>query len=242
MRKTGKTVNFAGVDLPTSTTRAKRTRPASPAVPESLRDKVLVLKREEILRVASELFFLKGFTQASIDDIAANLSIGKPQIYACFSSKTALLTEVCIRTAALAAELAADSLRTRGSPTERLSHMVRGLCMCVIEGRMSMAVLFREIKHLPVEAVSELAENFHLFNKCLGDLLREGSAAGEFSVPDPAVLTLAISGMTTWIYSWYRPEGPQTADEIADQMVFLALRMVGAGPVHVVPKRAAIPA
>jgi AcrR family transcriptional regulator len=225
-----KTVNFAGVDLPKTAKRAKRSRPAVDSAPETLRDKVLELKREEILRVASELFFTKGFTQASIDEIAARLSIGKPQIYACFVSKTALLTEVCTRTAALAAELAAESLRTNGSPTERLSHIVRGLCRCVIEGRMSMAVLFREIKHLPDDAVAELAGNFHLFNKCLGDLLREGAAAGEFSIPDPAVLTLAISGMTTWIYSWYRPEGSHTADEIADQMAFLALRMVGSSP------------
>ena len=78
------------------------------------------------------------------------------------------------RTAALAAELAADPLRTKGSPIERLSHTIRRLCMRVIEDRMSMAVLFREVKHFPVEAVWELAENFHLFNRCLGDLLREG--------------------------------------------------------------------
>jgi AcrR family transcriptional regulator len=227
MRRSVEALNFAGVDLPKSVNRAKRSRIEQRPLPESLRDKVLELKREEILRVAGELFFSKGFTQSSIDDIAAKLSIGKPQIYACFSSKTALLTEVCTRTAALAAELAAESLRKKGSPTERLSHTVRGLCKGVIEGRMSLAVLFREVKHLPVEAVAELAENFHLFNKCLGDLLREGSVAGEFLIPDPSVLTLAISGMTTWIYSWYRPDGPQTADEIADQMVFLALRMAG---------------
>ncbi len=221
-------MNFAGVSLSKGTERSKQTRKAPPAVSDTLRDKVLELKREEILRVAGELFFSKGFTKASLDDIAASLSIGKPQIYTFFNSKAALLAAVCTRTSTLSAELSAESLRAQGSPTERLSHIIRTLCMRVIEGRTSLAVLFREVKHLPVEAVSELAENFHLFNSCLNNLLQEGVATGEFSVPNTSVPTLAINGMVTWIYSWYRPDGPQTADEIADQMVLLTLRMVGA--------------
>jgi AcrR family transcriptional regulator len=56
-----------------------------------LRDRLVEVKREEIMRVAGELFFAKGFTQTSMEEIATRLSIGKPQIYACFPSKTALM-------------------------------------------------------------------------------------------------------------------------------------------------------
>jgi hypothetical protein len=168
------TLNFAGVDLPKSSARATRSRVVRPAASANLGDKVLKLKREEIIRVAGELFYSRGFTEASLDDITSRLAIGKPQIYT------------------------------------------------------SMAVLFREVKHLPPDAVAELAGNFHSFNRCLGDLLKEGAATGEFSISDASVLTLAIGGMTTWIYSWYRPDGQRTPEEISDQMASLALKMVGA--------------
>lgn len=227
-RQPVESLNFAGVDLPKLSASAARSRSVRPKPSANLRDKVLELKREEIIRVAGELFYSRGFTDASLDDIASQLAIGKPQIYTFFKSKAALLAEVCTRTSNLAAELAAESLRTKGSPTVRVSRIVRDLCLRVIEGRTSMAVLFREVKHLPPEAIAELAANFHSFNRCLGDLLKEGAATGEFSISDASVLTLAISGMTTWIYSWYRPDGDRAPEEIADQMASLALRMVDA--------------
>ncbi len=194
----------------------------------SLRDKVFDLKKEEILRVAGELFFFKGYTHTSLDDIASELRIGKPLIYACFPSKTALLAEVCTRTTITTAEIAAGNLKKSASPTERLRHTVREVTNRVIEGRINLGVLFREVKHLPPEAVQELSRSFHLFNHSLQQLLEEGVQAGEFSISDEGTVTLAISGMMTWIYSWYRPEGRLNPDQVADQMAQLALRMVGA--------------
>lgn len=200
----------------------KEQRPGS-----QLRDRLLEVKREEILRVAGELFSTRGFAQTSVEEIAVRLGIGKPQIYACYPSKTALLAEVCNRTTMLAANAAAEAARSEGTPTDRVAHVVRELTRRVIEGRMNLAVLFREVKHLPQEAIDELAHNFHLFNRSFESLLQEGVAAGEFEVREPAVLTHAVSGMTTWIYSWFSPDGPLTGEQVTEEMVRLALQMVG---------------
>jgi TetR/AcrR family transcriptional regulator, cholesterol catabolism regulator len=199
--------------------------PTPPTVP--MRDRLLEVKREEIVRVASELFFTKGFTHTSMDEIAARLSIGKPQVYACFSSKTALLAEVCNLTTMLAANLAAEAKKSKGTPTERVAYVVRELSRRVIEGRINLAVLFREVKHLPQEGIGILANNFHSFNHSFQALLREGMKTGEFQIIHPAVVTHAISGMTTWMYSWFSPNGDLTSDEIVEEMVRLALCMVG---------------
>lgn len=204
-----------------------RTKPRRGA---PLRDRLLEVKREEILRVAGELFFTKGFIQTSVEEIAARLGIGKPQIYACYPSKTTLLAEVCNRTTMLAANVAAEAARSEGTPTDRVAHVIRELTRRVIEGRMNLAVLFRETKHLPQEAIDDLAHNFHLFNRSFESLLQEGVAAGEFEVREPAVVTHAVSGMATWIYSWYSPDGPLTGEQVSEEMVRLALQMVGARP------------
>ncbi len=195
-----------------------------------LRERILEVKREEILRVAGELFFTKGFIQTSVEEIAVRLGIGKPQIYACYASKTALLAEVCNCTTMLAANVAAEAARSEGTPTDRVAHVVRELTRRVIEGRMNLAVLFREVKHLPQAAIDELAHNFHLFNRSFESLLKEGVAAGEFEVREPAVVTHAISGMTTWIYSWFNDQGPLTGEQVTEEIVRLALQMVGAKP------------
>lgn len=180
------------------------------------------------MRVAGELFFTKGFTQTSMEEIATRLSIGKPQIYACFPSKTDLLAEVCNWVTMLVANVASEAANSQGTPTERVAYVVRELSRRVIEGRMNLAVLFREIKHLPPEGRDELARNFHSFNRSFESLLREGMEAGEFRIQSPTVATHAISGMTTWMYAWFNTEGPLSAEEVVDEMVRLALTMVKA--------------
>lgn len=192
----------------------------------ALRDKLLEAKKDEIIRVVGDMFFEKGYTQTSMDEIASRLEIGKPTIYACFPSKTDLLAEVCNRTTAYAAALAQEAVSGSAAPSERLRYIVYELCMRVIEGRLHLAVLFRENKHLPPRAVKKLAANFHTFNESLGTLLREGMEKGEFAVGDPGIVTHAISGMSTWIYAWYRPDGSMSPQQISSQMADLALAMV----------------
>ncbi len=187
------------------------------------------------MRVARELFFTQGFTQTSVEQIASRLSIGKPQIYACFPSKAALLAEVCNWVTTLVAHAASEAASLNGSPTERVTYVVRELTRRVIEGRMNLAVLFREVKHLPPEGLEELARNFHSFNRSFESLLREGIASGEFRIDSPVVATHAISGMTTWIYSWFNEDGSVPAEEVVDEMVRLALAMLGAGPAQMPP-------
>lgn len=205
----------------------------------ALKDRLLEVKKEEIVRVAGERFFEKGYTQTSMEEIAATLSIGKPSIYAQFPSKADLLAEVCNRTTAYAAALAKEAVSAESSPSERLRYIVQALCLRVIEGRFNLAVLFRETKHLPPKAVKKLAANFHDFNRSLDALLREGVDKGEFSVSDPGVVTHAISGMATWIYAWYRQDGSLSPQEISQKMADLALMMVDPGrrPTHVDSQR-----
>ncbi|MCD6674545.1 MAG: TetR/AcrR family transcriptional regulator [Burkholderiaceae bacterium] len=210
--------------------RKSRPRRAKETAP-TLRDRLLVAKREEILRVVAEMFYENGYTQTSMDDIAARLGIGKPSIYALFESKAELLAEVCNRTTEYAASVAHEAATRGGLPSERLRYIVEQLCLRVIDGRRHLSVLFRDHKHLPAGAVKKLAGNFHAFNRSLGALLREGVEAGEFAVQDPVVVTHAISGMGTWIYAWYRPEGDLSAEDISVQMADLALKMVARGDV-----------
>jgi hypothetical protein len=65
------------------------------------------------------------------------------------------------------------------------------------------------------------------FDHLLSDLLLEGSANGEFEIQDHSLAALALGGMISWAYTWYRPSGRLTLEETAAQMADLALRMAG---------------
>ena len=193
---------------------------------EILRDEVRDLKRKRILDAASELFFEHGYKGTSVEAIAARLHVTKPFIYYHFENKADILAGVCGRTTAFVAQSAEIAASTEGSVKERLATLVRDLSLRVIEGRVYLAVYFREEKHLPKSAFRELSKNRKRFDTALSRLLQEGVDDGSFAVSSVSVATTAITGMSTWIFNWYRPTGPLTPDQLADEMVKLVEAMV----------------
>lgn len=191
-----------------------------------LRDEVKDLKRTRILDAASELFFELGYKGTSVDAIASRLHVTKPFIYYHFDNKADILAGVCGRTTAFVAQSAETAASRQGSVRERLEALVRDLTLRVIEGRVYLAVYFREEKHLPKSAFRDLSKNRKRFDTALSTLLREGVDNGTFSVSNVSVATQAITGMTTWIYNWYRPTGMLTPEQIATEMVKLIDSMV----------------
>lgn len=92
-----------------------------------------------------------------------------------------------------------------------------------------LAVYFREEMHLPKSAFRELSRNCERFDTALSKLLQEGVDNGSFHLSNVSVATQAITGLTTWIYNWYRPTGPLTPDQLATEMVKLIDAMVSSG-------------
>jgi AcrR family transcriptional regulator len=191
---------------------------------DTLRDEIKDLKRKRILDTASELFFQHGFKGTSVEAIASRLHVTKPFIYYHFDSKAEILAGVCGRTTAFVAQSAEVAAAGSGSVWERLESLVRDLSLRVIEGRVNL--YFKEENHLPRSAFRDLSRNRKRFDTALSKLLREGIDAGEFHIPNISVATQAITGMTTWIFNWYRPTGSLTPDQIAEEMVSLVSSMV----------------
>jgi AcrR family transcriptional regulator len=193
-----------------------------------IRNEMVEFRRARILDAASQLFFQKGFSGTTIDDIAGRLGVTKPFIYNCFTSKAELLTEVCNRTTAFAADLAQEALKAKGPATDRLRRFARDLTLRVIEGRIYLAVLFREEKHLAPESLAALKRDRKRFNAALSALLEEGREAGDFHFGNIEIALQAITGMTTWIFSWYQPSLAISAEQLADEMGELVLQTAGA--------------
>lgn len=193
---------------------------------KSMRDELHDYKRNRILDVASQLFYDAGYSKTSIDAIAEQLHVTKPFIYYHFDSKADILAGVCGRTTAFVAELAEDAASAEGSPRQRLQGLVRNMTLRVIEGRIYLAVYFREEKHLPDQAQAELAGYRRRFDQAMRKLLQQGVEAEEFKLGNVAVAEQAITGMTTWLFNWYRPDRHLSAEDIADEMAQLTLSMV----------------
>ena len=193
-----------------------------------MREEILAYKRERILEEAVKLFYERGFTGTTLDDIAAELGVTKPFIYTHFRSKTDLLAALCKPTIELSLEAVTSAAKGLGSPTERLQRAVMDFTQVVLSRQANIAIYFREEKNLAPDALAEINALRKRFDRVLSKLLAEGVAAGELDVKDVSLTALAIGGMISWAYTWHRPEGRLALDEMCERMADLALQMVGA--------------
>jgi AcrR family transcriptional regulator len=193
-----------------------------------MREEILAYKRERILEEAVKLFYERGFTGTTLDDIAAELGVTKPFIYTHFRSKTDLLAALCMPTIELSLDAVRHAAKGTGSPTERLDRAIVDFTQVVLSRQANIAIYFREEKNLSPDALAEINTLRKKFDRVLSTLLAEGVAAGEFDIKDVSLAALAIGGMISWAYTWHRQEGRLALDDMCERMADLALQMVGA--------------
>jgi AcrR family transcriptional regulator len=193
----------------------------------AIRDEVKLLKKERILEEAERLFYERGFHGTSLDAIAESLDMSKQFIYGAYERKVDILVDIYMRAVNRSLDTIREARATPGTPTQRLRRFALRFTEVVISNQPGVAVFFREEASIPPESVRRINDQKGEFDAELAGLIAEGVAAGEFRVGDVRVATLAIGGMMSWAYVWYRQGRRLDVDAIARHMATYSLRIVG---------------
>ncbi|WP_428539991.1 TetR/AcrR family transcriptional regulator [Rhodopila sp.] len=192
-----------------------------------MREEITAYKRERVLEEAVKLFYQRGFSGTTLDDIAGALGVTKPFIYTHFRSKVELLEAICRPTIEMSLDAITDAARQSGLASRRLFDGIVNFSQVVLQRQANIAVYFREEKHLSEPGLAEINALRKRFDRVLSDLLEEGSAAGEFQIVDVRVAALAIGGMVSWAYTWYQPDGRLPIEEVGKKLAHFALQLAG---------------
>ena len=155
----------------------------------------------------------------------------KPFIYSYFDSKTDLLAEICsrgIRSSLAAIDLAEAGSKGQGA-RDRLQIVVERFVVAVLESQKHIAIFSREEKNLDARDFQRISGYRRQFDKRLTALLDEGVSTGEFRLADTSVASLAIGGIVSWAYVWFRPHGRLAIAEVAAHLSALVLAMACGG-------------
>jgi TetR/AcrR family transcriptional regulator, cholesterol catabolism regulator len=190
-------------------------------------DEVALLKRERTIHAAVDLFYEHGYEKTPLDVVAQKLGVTKPFIYANFGSKSELLAEICSLGIASSLEAIDGVLELRASPVESLTLLSQRFVTAVLGSQKHIAIYMREEKNLEPRDAYRIGEMRRDFDAKLSRLLEKGAVSGEFDIRDSRMAALAIGGLVSWAYTWYRPKGRLKLPEVADQMTSLVLAMAG---------------
>jgi AcrR family transcriptional regulator len=227
-----------GKKIPTKQRRASAPRAAkqrAPAavvvagtVPTSLQDDLRHLKRERILAEAARLFAERGYVGTTLDDVAARLGITKPFIYAQFASKSQLLEASFNRIVDACLQAAEDALASPRPAAERLQQLVRAIVAIAAENSTYARIFLREEKSLDPAMLAAIRAREDRWHAGLQRLLAQGVQSGEFRIPDVRLAALVIGGQIAWLYSGRDTAAEFDPEVVADGVVDLVMRMVGA--------------
>jgi AcrR family transcriptional regulator len=213
-----------------STPRAGSVTSAEASRTHELRAEVQEFKRRRILEEARELFFEQGYEATTLDSIAVSLDVTKPFLYSYFRNKSEILNAICEIgiTESIAAQ--DEVLAMDLAPGEKLRLIVERVTSIVIRDQKYVVVYNREEKNLEAAEQKHLIEMRKQFDQRLAKLLEEGNAAGEFVIDQPRMLAVSISGILTWVATWYRPRASYTTTDVVMHMIQVVERMVGKKP------------
>jgi AcrR family transcriptional regulator len=200
---------------------------ASERKPRSkLREEVAALKRQRTLDAATDLFYEKGYTNTTLDDVANQLGVTKPFIYTNFGSKPDLLAEIC-RIGVSSALDEVERVLAQGEPNAcTLQRFIPRYVDAVLRRQKNIAVNIREEKNLLPEHATDLAELRRAFMARIELLLTKSSAAAGHTLTDPQVTAFAVVGAVSWTTFWYNPKGALSAEDLSGKLADIVLNLV----------------
>lgn len=179
------------------------------------------LSRETILVVAARLFRAKGYRATSLQEVADHFGIRRPAIYYYFANKVEILVEIHTRLLeALGAQL--DDIAARDLPAaEKLAQVLNGQVELYAENISELAVFLENEAELPRDVRLKARREKRRYNDLLEELYQEGMDDGSFVRSDPTIVVFALTGITTWMYRWYDPNGGYSPADIARQFLLV---------------------
>lgn len=194
----------------------------------SIREELHLYRRERILSIAAELFSKKGYNGALVSELAKMIGVTKPFIYYYVKNKQDILEQICIATIDLPHLVMEEVFSEDLSPIDSLHTFVRRFATVQGINQNFVSVFFREEPNLSPDVRQYVTGRRREFDERLEKLLYMGVESGDFRIADVPVTARAIAGMVCWIFTWYRPDGRLTLEEMSQQFADLTLNMVDA--------------
>lgn len=178
----------------------------------------------QILDLAAQMFYGKGYASTTMREIANGAGLLKGSLYHHFSSKEEILFHIMWTvhtglTAVMAPVRASDA-----PPWEKLRAIVRGHTLYNAKNIAWTTVFYNDFGALSDERRALIIEQRDRYDAMLLDLIERAQSDGFLSSQIPAKLVLfGMTGLVNSLHRWFRPEGEYSAEEVADAFAALAL-------------------
>lgn len=188
-------------------------------------------RRDELLAIAADLFARQGFRSTTVRDIADAAGILSGSLYHHFSSKEAMVDEVLSSFQDELFSAYHEVVASDRDPRRKIEDAVRLSFEAIEQHPSEVAIFQNEGEYLArTPRLAYLRERNDESHRIWVTLLQEGIAAGVLRADLDVEICYRFIRDTVWFaVKWYRPGGPLSHTDIADQYLTILLDGISHG-------------
>src|SRR6185369_1265159 len=184
-------------------------------------------KRERILKVAERLFHAQGYADTTLEQIVSELGVSKPFVYYYFHNKQEIF-EVLSWRPTVACFTALDfPPEDRRAAHVKLADGLERLIRATVEYHPSAFFAYRDPQAFRPEFAAAQKRIANHFYGRLCALMEQARSEGTLDFRETKITALAACSLPGFLYTWYRPDGRLSPDEVVRELTQLAWRVIG---------------
>ncbi len=181
-------------------------------------------KKELIIKEAAGLFKTKGFSAASMRELAEAVGVEAPSLYNHIGGKSELLQAICFKIANAFTLYLDAAENNSGNFADRLEQIIRFHIRMMLDQYDEVHVANHEWKHLTEPYLSNFLMLRRSYEKRLISIVEGGIAANEFKPVNPYVAVLTILSAVRALEFWQQQKKNISSQILEDDMVTLLLQ------------------
>ena len=176
-------------------------------------------RKEQVIRMAAELFKEKGYSASSMRDLAQKLGIEAASLYSHIKSKEEILRTLCFDMAAEFRASLSEVESGKASASEKLRLGIIGHVKVMAKDLTSSAVFMNEHRHLSQPYLRDfLLLRINYINR-FKRFIEDGISSGDFkSNIDTKLAVMTLFSSLNWMPGWFSPDSTIDPEKLGSQL------------------------
>lgn len=175
--------------------------------------------REKILRSAAKLFAEKGFSTATIVDLATACGSSRGALYHYFDSKEEILGRILGEHVSTMLDELESIGEARLDPEDHLRAVARKIMELNAVNNAEQIVLLNDWNQLDATLRAEIGTQQRRIISIVRDALARLDTSHRMTPKFATTYAMSLLGSLNYTYAWFDPEGPVSPQDYADQVI-----------------------